>query len=193
MARVLLLAGRSVLEPILTAAGHTLVFDIDERHDLVIAEAPMPTHGRPVIVFTNPDDVEARIHALRLGAHDAFDARFPTSQIAARVDAVAFRAAPERLSADGCDLDLAACVAVRGSSQVVLTPREVDIIRWLHRHARRIVSRAELLEHVWGVSPDNTTRAVDVAISALRAKIEADPKKPAIIVSTKGAGYRWMA
>lgn len=193
MARVLLLAGHETMEPILSAAGHAIVRDSSLPHDLVIASSPMPSHGRPVIVFTTPGDVAARIQALRSGASDALDARFATSQIAARVDAVALRAAPDQLSVNGCVLDLAACVAVRGPRSVALSPREVDIVRWLHRHSSRIVSRAELLEHVWGVSPDNTTRAVDVAISALRAKIEEDPRKPAIIVSTKGAGYRWMA
>jgi two-component system response regulator MtrA len=54
-----------------------------------------------------------------------------------------------------------------------------------------VVSRRELLEHVWGVSPGNETRAVDVAVAGLRAKLERDPGAPAIVVSVKGAGYRW--
>jgi two-component system response regulator RegX3 len=64
-------------------------------------------------------------------------------------------------------------------------------VRWLSRHAGRVVSRGELLEHVWEVSPGNETRAVDVAVAGLRAKLERDPATPAIIVSVKGAGYRW--
>lgn len=58
---------------------------------------------------------------------------------------------------------------------------------------KRKDSRAELLENVFGVSPDNTTRAVDVAISTLRAKLERDPRDPAIIASVKAAGYVWTA
>lgn len=58
----------------------------------------------------------------------------------------------------------------------------------MSRRAGQVVSRQELLLHVWGVSPSNATRAVDVAIAGLRQKLERDP---AVIVSIKGAGYRW--
>ncbi len=194
MARVLLVSFDESLAELLTRAGHVVVRSQREAHDLVVSDKPMPGSARPVIVWTKIGDVTARIEALELGADDAFDAGFAPSQIAARVGAVARRAAPERLVVDGCTLDLAAHTASREQGQTVtLTTREVDIIRWLHQHQGRIVSRAELLQHVWGVSPDNTTRAVDVAISALRAKLERDPRSPMIIQSKKGAGYRWCA
>jgi len=54
------------------------------------------------------------------------------------------------------------------------------------------VSRAELLQHVWRVAAGANTRAVDVAISELRAKLERDPAAPQIITSVRGAGYRWI-
>lgn len=190
MARILLLAKDPSLAPLLLRAGHDIVADATFAHDLVIADAPMAS-ARPVIVCTEVGDVEARIRALDRGAVDAFDPAFAHSQIAARVGAVARRAAPERIEADGCAIDLAALTATRDGAAVALTAREVEIVRWLHRHAGNVVSRAELLENVWGVSPDNTTRAVDVAISALRAKVERDPRAPTIIGSVKGAGYRF--
>jgi DNA-binding response OmpR family regulator len=164
-----------------------------DAHDLVVADVPMPQSARPVIVCTRPDDVAARIQALELGAADVFDAHFAPSQMMARVGAVARRAAPDRIEVDGCTLDLAAQTILRDGRSVELTAREVDVVRWLHEHKNRVVSRAELLQHVWGVSPDNTTRAVDVAISALRAKLERDPRSPVIIRSKKNAGYRWCA
>jgi DNA-binding response OmpR family regulator len=149
-----------------------------------------------VIVFTRAGDVDARIRALEIGAHDAVDASFAPSQVAARVGAAGRRAAlvprpPERLEIDGCTIDLSACTWSREGREQPLTRREVDLVRWLSRHAGRVVSRRELLEHVWGVSPSNETRAVDVAVAGLRAKLERDPAAPAIIVSVKGAGYRW--
>jgi DNA-binding response OmpR family regulator len=149
-----------------------------------------------VIVFTRTGDVEARIRALEVGAHDAVDARFAMSQLVARVGAAGRHAAlvprpPERVELDGCTIDLSACTWSRDGRDQPLTRREVEIVRWLARHAGRVVSRRELLEHVWGVSPGNETRAVDVAVAGLRAKIERDPATPAIVVSVKGAGYRW--
>jgi DNA-binding response OmpR family regulator len=86
---------------------------------------------------------------------------------------------------------LSACTTERDGQTFALTKREVDIVRWLSRHRGHVVSRADLLQHVWGLSPRTETRAVDVAIAGLRAKLERDPSTPAIIVSVKGAGYRW--
>jgi DNA-binding response OmpR family regulator len=149
-----------------------------------------------IIVFSRIGDVEARIRALEAGASDAVDASFPMAQIAARVGAAGRRAAaiprdPDRISIDGCTIDLSAATGERDGEGFALTKREVDIVRWLARHAGHVVSRADLLQHVWGLSPRTETRAVDVAIAGLRAKLERDPSEPAIIISVKGAGYRW--
>jgi DNA-binding response OmpR family regulator len=149
-----------------------------------------------VIVVTKVGDTLGRIRALEVGAADAFDASFAPAQMAVRVMAAGHRAAmaphpPSVVAADGCSIDFDRCTATRDGETQKLTAREVDILRWLVRHAGRVVPRTELLEHVFGVSPDNATRAVDVAISTLRAKLERDPQAPAIIVSVKGAGYVW--
>jgi DNA-binding response OmpR family regulator len=149
-----------------------------------------------IIVFTRIGDVEARIRALDAGASDAVDAGFPIAQVAARIGAAGRRAAAvprdrEVVEIDGCRLDLSACTGERGGEPFALTKREVDIVRWLSRRAGQVVSRPDLLQHVWGLSPRTETRAVDVAIAGLRAKLERDPSEPTIIVSVKGAGYRW--
>jgi DNA-binding response OmpR family regulator len=149
-----------------------------------------------IIVFTKVGDVEARIRALEAGASDAVDASFPMSQVAARVGAAGRRAAlvpraPEQIVADGCTFDLSACTVSRAGKTIDLTRREVELVRWLSRHAGHVVTRDELLQHVWGMSARTETRAVDVAIAGLRAKIERVPSEPAIVVSVKGAGYRW--
>jgi len=152
--------------------------------------------AQAVVVYTKLGDVEARIRALQVGASDAVDASFPMSQVAVRFDAAGRRAAmiprdPETIVADGCTIDLSANTAERDGVVVDLTKKEVDVIRWLSRHAGRVVERSELLQHAWAVSPTAETRAVDVCIAGLRAKLERDPANPAIIVSIKGVGYRW--
>ena len=152
--------------------------------------------AQAVIVFTKLGDVEARIRALEAGASDAVDASFPLSQVAVRFDAAGRRAAmiprdPDAIVVDGCTIDLSAATAKRDGAVVDLTRREVEVIRWLSRHAGRVVPRTELLQHVWQVSPASETRAVDVAIAGLRAKLERDPATPAIIIAVKGVGYRW--
>ena len=192
MARVLLLAGDESLAVLLAKSGHFVVRSAIEPHDLVVASEPIAGSKKPVIVLTEEGDVAARIRALEAGAEDAFDPGFAPSQMVARVGAVARRAAPDAIEADGCTLDLAGHTATRDGRSTPLTAREVDIVRYLHRHRARVVPRAELLENVWGVSGDNTTRSVDVAISALRAKIERDARAPVIVGSVKNAGYKWL-
>lgn len=191
----------------LAHAGHTVERGVAQvsarRFDVVVvgsveaAERLRREHPvLAVIVFTRTGDVAARIRALEVGADDAVDASFPPSQSVARFVAAGRRVAnmprpPECIQIDGCTIDLAACTVSRDGREQPLTRREVELVRWLSRHAGRVVSRPELLEHVWEVSPGNETRTVDVAIAGLRAKIERDPGTPAIIVSVKGAGYRW--
>ena len=152
--------------------------------------------GQAVVVFTRVGDVAARIRALEAGAFDVVDASMPRSQTVARFTAAGRRAAlipreAETLEADGCTIDLAASTATRDGAVVVLTKTELALVRWLARHAGRVVSRAELLEHVWRLTPSTETRAVDVAIAALRGKLERNAGAPSIIVSVKGVGYRW--
>lgn len=191
----------------LVRAGHTVergaAHVSARRFDVVVVAAADAAArvrrehpGVAVVVFTRTGDVEARIEALEAGADDAIDAGFLAAQSVARIGAAGRRAAmmprpPERIEIDGCTIDLSASTWSRDGAAHPLTRREVDLVRWLARHAERVVTRRELLEHVWGVSPSNETRAVDVAVAGLRAKIERDPAAPAIIISVKGAGYRW--
>jgi len=154
----------------------------------------------PILILTESglDEVDARVAGLRAGADDAVSAPFAGSQMVARVDALGRRARlvpslPDLLEADGCMFDLSRCVAVRDGKVTPLSPREVELIRWLHRHRERAVERREILVHVFGVSPDVETRSVDMAIATLRKKIERAPERPSIIVSVKGLGYAWRA
>jgi DNA-binding response OmpR family regulator len=149
-----------------------------------------------IIVVTRIGDVAARVQALEVGADDAFDASYPMAQIAVRMDVAGRRAAmiprpSELIEIDGCTIDLSAQAARRGPDEVALTTREVEIIRYLARHAGQVVSRGELLQNVWRVAAGNETRAVDVAMVGLRAKLERDASNPAIILSVRAAGYRW--
>jgi DNA-binding response OmpR family regulator len=193
----------------LVRSGHEVergsATSIKRRFDVVVVGsvevAERLRRERPsdaIIVFTRVGDVEARIRALDAGASDAIDASFPMSQSVARIGAAGRRAAamprdPDRIAIDGCTIDLSAATGERNGRTFALTKREVDIVRWLSRHAGHVVSRADLLQHVWGLSPRTETRAVDVAIAGLRAKLERDPSEPAIIIAVKGSGYRWGA
>jgi DNA-binding response OmpR family regulator len=150
----------------------------------------------PIMILTAAGMVDDRVAGLRAGADDALDVPFHPSQMVARVDALGRRARlvpplPEVIDADGCAFDLSRCVAARGGQEIALSAREAELVRYLHRHRARAVSREEILQHVFGVSPRIETRSVDVAIGALRKKIERHPEDPRIIVAVKGIGYAW--
>ena len=197
---------RDEIIELLVRAGHEITRGAptrDRRFDLALVGSPEIAERlrreRPhdaIIVVTKLGDVPARVRALEVGADDAFDASFSPSQMVARVGAAGRRAmamprAPERLAIDGCTIDLSAQLAMRDGAPTPLTTREVELVRYLARHAGHVISRAELLQNVWRVAAGNETRAVDVAIAELRKKLERDPADPRIVVSVRGAGYRW--
>lgn len=150
----------------------------------------------PILLLTAAGMVDDRVAGLRAGADDCVEAPFHGSQMVARVDALARRAAlipalPEILEADDCVFDLSRCIAVRAGTEVALSAREAALVRYLHTHRARAVPREDILAHVFGVSPNIESRSVDVAIATLRRKIERSPDDPRIIVAVKGVGYAW--
>jgi len=151
--------------------------------------------GSPILMLTARGSEDDKVRGLMEGADDYVTKPFSARELLARVRALGRRAPIEasldELHAGGAVIDLARMTIARGAERTALTPREVGIVRWLHRHRDRVVSRAELLEHVFGQRGDLQTRAVDMAIAVLRKKLEADPANPVVIVSVKGAGYAW--
>lgn len=152
----------------------------------------------PILMLTARGSEEDKVNGLQVGADDYVTKPFGARELLARVRALHRRAVaaqerPEQIRADGLRLDLGRCVGVRGDEDIHLTNREVGILRWLYNHRTRAVSRAELLQEVWGVPGDLQTRTVDMTISNLRQKIETRPSEPQIIVTVKGVGYAWGA
>jgi DNA-binding response OmpR family regulator len=151
--------------------------------------------GLPILMLTARGSEDDKVRGLGEGADDYVTKPFSARELLARVRALGRRApvaeSLDELAVEGAVIDLARMVVTRGEQSTSLTPREVGIVRWLHRHKDRVVTRAELLEQVFGQRGDLQTRAVDMAIAVLRKKLERDPAKPELIVSVKGAGYAW--
>jgi DNA-binding response OmpR family regulator len=210
---------REGLVDLLTDAGHWVQAAADgeaavkaglgEDFDLVVLDLMLPrmdgfevcrrlrdrSPSLGVLMLTARGDEKDKVRGLRSGADDYVTKPFGTDELLARIDALARRLAldsgPERLEADGCVLDLGRCKARRGELEFDLTAREANLLRFLHRHRERAVSRAEMLENVWQQPGDLQTRTVDMCVANLRQKIEADPARPQIVVTVKGVGYAW--
>lgn len=150
----------------------------------------------PILMLTARGAEDEKVLGLQAGADDYVTKPFGPKELLARIEALGRRAQtspepPQTIETDGCRIDLGRLVAIRDDRKVMLTAREVAILRWLHEHRTRAVSRTELLTEVWGASAEQQTRTVDMTIANLRQKIEADPSSPRIVVTVKGVGYAW--
>jgi two-component system response regulator RegX3 len=181
---------------------------IAEAFDLIVLDLMLPRldgievcrrvraarPGTPILMLTARGAEDDKVRGLTEGAADYVTKPFSARELLARIRALGRRGGAdvvETVDVDGACLDLARMLAIRGEARTPLTPREVGMVRLLHRQRGKVVSRAELLENVFGQRGDLHTRAVDMAIAVLRKKIERDPGRPRIIVSVKGAGYAW--
>ena len=97
---------------------------------------------------------------------------------------------PQTLHFEHCDVDLDARTVKRRSASTPLTEVEAKMLQYLAEHLSEDVTRGELLQHVWGYSPNVRSRAVDQTVKRLRPKIEADPANPKHLISVYGVGYR---
>ncbi|MBL9086385.1 MAG: response regulator transcription factor [Planctomycetia bacterium] len=154
-------------------------------------------HRVPTIMLTARGAEADRVRGLEGGADDYVTKPFSLAEVIARVGAQLRRARMdrgdgERFACDGVDFDLGRLLAKRGEAEIPLTPREGEILRYLRSRAGNVVTRDEFLLKVWMYkSAAVETRTVDNTLAALRKKIERDPADPAIVLTVRGAGYRW--
>jgi DNA-binding response OmpR family regulator len=146
----------------------------------------------PVIILSARGHKEDRIRGLTLGADDYVTKPFALDELLARVHAVLRRTKPriDQLRLGNTVIDFRQLRAWCGSKPVELTDREFEILRCLAERAGNVVTRDELLHHVWGYADAPLTRTVDNFIFRLRHKLERDPKHPTFIRKAYGDGYR---
>ncbi len=142
----------------------------------------------PVIVLTARAGLPDRVDGLDGGADDYLTKPFALPELLARIRALGRRpreAAPPVHRLGDLEVDPAAMRVARAGREVVLTAKEFAILEHLLRHAGRVVSRSELVEHCWDEFADPASNVVDVRIRLLRAKLG----EPSVIHTVRGAGY----
>jgi two-component system response regulator MprA len=145
----------------------------------------------PILMLTARDAVESRVEGLDSGADDYLVKPFERQELLARLRAL-LRRRPPRGSASLVVADLSlnpdTHEVARGDRVVELTQREFELLEYLMRNERIVVPRQRLLEEVWGYDPFATTNTIEVFVSNLRRKLEADGESR-LLHTIRGAGY----
>lgn len=186
-----------------------------DRYDLIVLDVMLPgldgfevcrrlraeSNHTPILILTARGTEDDRVKGLSLGADDYVPKPFSVRELLARVDACLRRSdwgsgkegTGSVLRTDQVEIDLDRQEGRCGDREPAsLTPKEVEILRYLAAHRERVVSRQEFLVGVWGYpsGTDIVTRTVENTIGKLRRKIEADSKNPDVIITVHGSGWK---
>jgi two-component system, OmpR family, response regulator MtrA len=179
--------------------------------DLVVLDVMLPSldgfeilreirrdSGTPIVMLTAKSELHDVVVGLELGADDYVTKPFELPELVARIKAVLRRAAPggdghASISVAGLEIDPAAFTVRKDGKEVNLTATEFRLLHELARRPKQVFTRDLLLELVWNYDYLGDSRLVDAAVQRLRAKVEDDPKQPALIRTVRGVGYRFDA
>ena len=143
----------------------------------------------PVIMLTARDTPLDKVHSLDTGADDYLTKPFSMEELLARIRALLRRVGgDEVLRVDDLEVNTATREVKRGKRRLDLTLREYELLEFMARNPRRVLSRDLLLSQVWGQVSGVETNVVDVYVAYLRKKLEA-PGEPKLIHTIRGVGY----
>jgi DNA-binding response OmpR family regulator len=180
-------------------------FDVNE-YDFVLLDLMLPkvdgvqvcrkirelNSNIPILMLTAKDSVEDKIGGLDAGADDYVTKPFSFAELCARIRALIRRgnkADPVILSIDNLTLNPATRIAQRGTKQIVLTAREYALLEYFMRHPNIVLTKTQLLEHVWDYNYDGLSNIVETYVKYLRQKLKTAPKDKELIHTMRGLGY----
>ena len=152
---------------------------------------------QPLVLMVSARDTETdRVLGLEVGADDYLIKPFGIRELVARCRALLRRhqpatAAVGRFEIDDLELFPKECRACRDGIELKLSPKEFKLLELFMQHPKRVWSREQLIEQVWGVDYIGDSKTVDVHIRWLREKIETNPSEPEKLVTVRGFGYRF--
>ena len=205
-----------VVRKVLEEEGHTvdvatdgeegLAMAMDSSHDVIVLDILLPgidgfevcrrlRAGRvdtPVLLLTALDAVEDRVRGLDAGADDYLPKPFAFQELLARLRALGRRRVqardPDQLQTANLVLDLRRRRALRDGRTIDLSPKEFALLEFLMRNQGRVVTRTQILDHVWGYDYSPDSNLVDVYVTYLRRKIDRGHQRK-LIRTVRGAGY----
>ncbi len=147
----------------------------------------------PVLVLSALGEVNHRVEGLQAGGDDYLVKPFDITELTARVEVLLRRSQtqmpPTEFHLGELTIDLLSHRVSREGREIRLQPREFKLLEFLARHSGQVVTRRMLLEAVWGLKFDPQTNVVDVHVSRLRNKLDAEFSRP-LLHTVRGEGYR---
>jgi DNA-binding response OmpR family regulator len=205
-----------VVRKVLEEEGHTvdvahdgeegLAMAMDGSHDVILMDVLLPgidgfevcrslrasRVDTPVLLLTALDAVDDRVRGLDAGADDYLPKPFAFQELLARLRALGRRRVqarePDQLQTADLMLDLRRRRAVRDGRTIDLSPKEFALLEFLMRNQGRVVTRTQILDHVWGYDYSPDSNLVDVYVTYLRRKIDRGHQRK-LIRTVRGAGY----
>jgi two-component system OmpR family response regulator len=187
--------GREALAAVTRFKPHLMVLDVmlpDMEGFDVATRLGAQRAGVPIIFLTARDSTEDKVRGLSGGGDDYMTKPFSLEELVARVRAILRRtgqASPEsgRLSFEDLELDEETREVLRGGKAIELTTTEYRLLRYLMLNPRRVLTRAQLLDHVWNYDFGGDGRVLETYVSYLRKKLDAHG--PPLIKTVRGVGY----
>jgi len=194
--------GRAALELFKSQAFDLILLDlmIPEVSGIEVCRSIRTTSAVSIIMLTAKDSEIDKVVGLELGADDYVTKPYSSRELVARIKAVLRRGITEDNhseagihSAANIRMDIERHQVTVNGALVPLPLKEFELLEFLMRNAGRVMTRAQLIDRVWGGDYYGDTKTLDVHIKRLRSKIEVDPANPLLIQTIRGLGYKFEA
>jgi two-component system KDP operon response regulator KdpE len=189
-------SGQEALAAIVTGRPDIVILDLGlpDLEGIEVTRQLREWTAIPIIILSVRDREVDKIAALDAGADDYLTKPFGVGELMARLRAALRRAAqPEAepiFTTGELTVDLPGRVVRLAGREVHLTPTEYDLLKFLVRHAGKVVTQRQIVRQVWGVDYEQNIHLLRVNVSNLRRKLEANPIRPTYIITEPGVGYR---
>ena len=202
-----ILKGEGYVVDVLFDGQSAYEYAIDNEYDLLVLDIGMPGlngvevcrqlrsegYSGPILMLTARDTTADTIAGLDSGADDYVVKPFAVEELLARIRSQIRRSSGQpqsRIDVDDLSLDANSRVVTRQGKEIELSAKEYALLEFLLRHRGHIISRQQILDHVWGADIDPFSNIVEVYIGYIRAKIDKPFNARPLLRTIKGMGYR---